>query len=447
MKETKLPHSIEAEQSVLGAAFISKYALQKICEEITRESFYLEKHAQIYDVINELAINNVPIDIRTVTDKIKNKKQLSQVGGVDYLFEIANSVPSAANIDFYINIVHEKALLRNLIEVTTNIVTNAYDGDININELLDESERKILSVVRNRKSSEFRKIQEILAKTQADLEKLAETAGEVTGIPSGFGDIDRITSGFHGNEFIVLASRPGMGKTAFSLNVGTSVATSTNKTVAIFNLEMSAEQLAIRMISSLGQVPMNKLRTGRLEHNDWKRINEAISQLADTNIYVDDTPGVTIGEIKAKCRRLASSSLDLGMVIIDYLQLVSSTNRYAGNRQQEVSEISRSLKTLAMELDVPVIALAQLSRAVESREEKRPLMSDLRESGSIEQDADIVAFLYRDDYYNKEARRENFNSESEFIIAKNRHGPTATIDLLFKKDTGTFLSYKKEDES
>ncbi len=445
MAERTLPHNIEAEQSVLGAAFISKYALQRICEELTRDAFYLEIHSKIFDVISELAADKAPVDITTVTDKLKNKKQLAQVGDVDYLLEIVNSVPSAANVDYYVSIVHEKAVLRGLIDVATNIVTNSYDTNNNINEVLDDSERKILSVVKTRRSTEFRKIQEVLSKTQSDLEKLAETAGEITGLPSGFGDIDKITSGFHGNEFIIIAARPAMGKTAFALNIASSIAIGSDKTVAIFNLEMSAEQLAVRMIGSLGQISLTKLRNGRLEHNDWKRVNEAISQLADTNIYVDDTPGITIGDIKAKCRRLASSPSGLGIVIIDYLQLVSSTSRYAGNRQQEVSEISRSLKTMALELDIPVIALAQLSRAVEGREDKRPLMSDLRESGSIEQDADMVSFLYRDDYYNKEAKNDEFKSESEFIIGKNRSGPTATVDLLFKRDTGTFLSYRKEE--
>ncbi len=440
-----LPHNKDAEQSVLGSAFISKYALQRINEELTADSFYIEAHSKIFDAMTELVADKVPVDTTTLTNLLKDKKQLSEIGDVDYLLKLVNSVPSAANVEYYINIVNEKAVLRHLIEVATNIADNSYNADTNINEILDESERKILNVVKNRKSSAFRKIQDVLSKAQSDLEKLAETAGDVTGIPSGFGDIDKITSGFHGNEFIILAARPGMGKTAFALNIAASVATSTDLTVAIFNLEMSAEQLAVRMISSLGQLSMNKLRTGKLEHNDWKRVNEAISQLADTNIYIDDTPGITIGEIKSKCRRLASSSSGLGLVIIDYLQLVSSSNRYAGNRQQEVSEISRTLKTMAMELDVPVIALAQLSRAVEGREDKRPLMSDLRESGSIEQDADIVSFLYREDYYNKEARNDDFKSESEFIIGKNRNGPTSTVDLLFKRNTGTFLSYRKEE--
>ena len=246
-------------------------------------------------------------------------------------------------------------------------------------------------------------------------------------------------------ELIVIAARPGMGKTAFALNVAT-FAASNKKTVAIFNLEMNAEQLATRMISSLGQIPLNKLRTGKLEHSDWKRVNEAISQLADANIYIDDTPGITVGEIKSKCRRLSSMPEGLDLVVIDYLQLVSTGSHFLGNRQQEVSEISRSLKTMALELNIPVISVAQLSREVEKRDDKRPLMSDLRESGSIEQDADIVAFLYREDYYNKEARSDDYTSESEFIINKNRSGPTGSIDLLFKRNTGTFLNYKKEDK-
>lgn len=445
MAKRVLPHNVEAERSVLGATFISSFALQKVKEELTAEAFYVEAHRKIFEVIEKLSNDHIPLDVTTVTNALEDKKELTAIGGVDYLLALVNSVPSAANVDYYIAIVNEKAILRRLIEVAGFIAESAYDSEIDVNETLDEAERKVFSVTKSRRASEFRKIQDILSKAQADLEKLAETADDVTGIPSGFGDLDRLTSGFHGNELIVLASRPGMGKTAFALNVATSVAISTDLTVAFFNLEMSAEQLAIRMISSLGQVPMNKLRTGKLEHNDWKRVNEAISQLADTSIFIDDTPGITIGEIKAKCRRLASSSSGLGLIIIDYLQLVLSSNRYMGNRQQEVSEISRSLKTLANELDVPIIALAQLSRAVEGRENKRPLMSDLRESGSIEQDADIVSFIYREDYYNKDARLDEFKSETEFIIGKNRNGPTNTIDLLFKRNTGTFLNYHKEE--
>lgn len=445
MNPKVLPHNVEAEQSVLGAAFISKSALQKVCEDLLPESFFIDSHSKIFEVLRELYSDGVAVDITTVTNRLKDKKLLKQIGDVDYLLEIVNSVPTASNVEYYINIILEKAIRRSLIDTATEIVSDAYMGDSSMNEALDTAERKILSVVKNRKASEFKSIQEALTKAQADLERLAESGSEITGVPTGFYDLDKITTGFHENEFIILAARPGMGKTAIVINMAVNVSAATNRQVAIFNLEMGAEQLAMRMISSAGQIDGYKLRTGKLEHNDWKRVNEAISQLADTKIKIDDTPGITIGEIRAKCRRLASSEDGLALVVIDYLQLVTSTNKYAGNRQQEVAEISRALKTLALELSVPIIACAQLSRAVEGREDKRPLMSDLRESGSIEQDADIVAFLYRDDYYNKESRMDDNNSVVEFIIAKNRNGPTNTVELLFKKNTSTFISYKKEE--
>lgn len=446
MKERTMPHSIEAEQTVLGSCFLSKYALDLVCESLNSESFYLNSHAKIYSVLSELQNEKKPVDIVAVSEKLRNKKELAEVGGVEYLLEIVNSVPSASNVEYYIDIVNEKAIRRKLIEASSLIASSSYEDDGNTLELLDDAERQILTVIKNRKTTEFKSIQNVLAKAQDDLEKLAEAGSDITGIASGFSDIDKLTSGFHGSELIIIAARPAMGKTAFALNIATNVAINSKKSVAIFNLEMSAEQLAFRMISSLGQIQLGKIRTGHLEHNDWKRVNEAVSQLADTNIFIDDTPGIKISEIRAKCRRLASSPEGLGIVIIDYLQLISGSSHYAGNRQQEVSEISRLLKTMALELNVPVIALAQLSRAVEGREDKRPLMSDLRESGSIEQDADMVSFLYRDDYYNKESKKEGTTSESEFIVGKNRSGPTATINLLFKRDTGCFINYKKEEE-
>ena len=430
-----------------SAAFISKSALQKVCEELDNTSFFNEAHGKIFDVLKELYQSGIAVDIMTVTDRLKSKKLLKEIGDVDYLLEIVNSVPTASNVDYYINIVREKAILRNLIDTATNIVTEAYNETGSINETLDDAERKILNVVKNRKSSEFKPIQEALSKAQLNLETLASSGSEITGLSSGFYDLDKVTTGFHPSELIILAARPGMGKTAIVLNIVTNVALSTKKSVAIFNLEMNAEQLAMRMISSAGQIDGYKLRTGKLEHNDWKRVNEGISRLAETNIKIDDTPGISIGEIRAKCRRLAASEEGLAMVVIDYLQLVSTTSKYAGNRQQEVAEISRALKTLALELEIPIIACAQLSRAVEGREDKRPLMSDLRESGSIEQDADIVAFLYRDDYYNKEARMDDNNSIVEFILGKNRNGQTKTVELLFKKNTSTFIGYKKEEEN
>ena len=438
-----LPNNIEAEESVLGACFLSKYALQKACENLTPDSFYDEKNGKIFAAMNALIEEKTPIDITTVTGYLKKQNQLTEVGGVEYLTEVLNFVPTASNVDYYIKNVEDASILRKLIETATEIASEGYRTDETVNEILDNSEKKILNIVKNRKSSEFRSIKEILQKTQADLERLSEHKGEVTGIGTGWYNLDKLTTGLHPNELIIIAARPAMGKTVFALNLATHVAMTQDKSVALFNLEMSAEQLAIRIISSLGQIDGFKLRTGNLMNTDWKRINEASSQLANTNLVMDDTPGITIGEIRAKCRRLASSEKGLGLIIIDYLQLISGGKNYGANRQQEVSDISRSLKTLAMELQVPVIALSQLSRSVESREDKRPIMSDLRESGSIEQDADIVGFLYRDDYYKKEARNEDNTSIVEVIIGKHRNGPTATIELLFKKDTSTMLNLSK----
>ena len=339
---------------------------------------------------------------------------------------------------------YKKSILRRLIEEATQIITSGYNQQEDISEVLDNAEKKILNVVKTKKGTEFRSIQEVLLKTQNDLEKLSQRKSEITGIPTGYYDLDKVTSGFHENELIIIAARPAMGKTAFALNLATNIALNTEKAVALFNMEMSGEQLAMRMLSSVGQIDGYKLKSGKLEHNDWKKFNEAMSRLAESKLFIDDTAGMTISEIKAKCRRLYNSENGLGIVIIDYLQLISGSARYAGNRQQEVSEISRSLKTLAMELNVPVIALAQLSRTVEGREDKRPLLSDLRESGSIEQDADIVAFLYRDDYYTKEISIDENTSKSEFIIAKHRNGPTTTVDLVFKRNTSTFVNMLKE---
>ena len=446
MQEKVMPHNLEAEQSVLGSMFLSKYAVQKAVESLTSDLFYSDRNAKIFDAISTLTEKGKPVDLTTVATELEDRKLLKQIGDIEYITEIINSVPTAANIDEYIKIVEEKAILRRLIEEATSIASDGYNTTEDFNDVLDNAEKKILNVVKTRKGSEFRSIQEVLSKTQSDLEKLAQTKNEITGLQTGFYDLDKVTSGLHPNELIIIAARPAMGKTAFALNLATNIAMYNNKPVALFNMEMGAEQLAMRMLSSQGQIDGYKIRNGRLENNDWKRVNEAISRLSDTKIYIDDTPGMTISEIRAKCRRLASSESGLGIVIIDYLQLISGSAKYAGNRQQEVSEISRSLMTLAMELDIPIVALAQLSRTVEGREDKRPLLSDLRESGSIEQDADIVAFLYRDDYYTKQVSIDENTSKSEFIIAKHRNGPTTTIDLVFKRNTSTFVSMLKEDK-
>lgn len=440
-----MPHNVEAEQAILGSVFLSKYALEKVLEEVSSEIFYLDSHKKIFDAIKSLADKGSAIDITTLTAELDRVKDLNNIGGIEYLTEVINSVPTAANIDEYIKIVDEAYLRRRLIEVSTENVGDGFSSSDSINDILDNAEKRVLDVIKRKRSSEFRKIQDVLYKVQNDLEDLSKQKGEITGVPTGFYDLDRITKGFHDNELIILAARPAMGKTAIALNFAVNMSVNAGKTVALFTMEMGGEQLINRMLASVGQIELGKLLTGKLENSDWKRVNEAISRLADANMFIDDTSGQSISEIRAKCRRLANSEKGLDIVIIDYLQLISGSAKYFGQRQQEVSEISRSLKTMAMELNIPVIALAQLSRSVESREDKRPLLSDLRESGSIEQDADIVAFLYRDDYYNKEAAIDEFTSKSEFIISKNRSGPTSTVNLIFKRNTSSFFNMERED--
>ena len=441
-----VPNSQEAEQAVLSAMFLSRNALDKTFEMVDETAFYYDNNRKIFNCLKKLYDDNAPIDMTTITMELRNEGILEEIGGVIYLTEVLNTESTAANIDYYLKIISDDALLRRLIEVSNEVNQMGYDTTQNVSDTLDEAERKILSIVKDKRSTEFQNIKDVVYRVQKNLQTLAETKGDITGIPTGWTDFDKITSGLHENQLIIIGARPAMGKTAFALNLATNVAVSTNKSVALFNLEMGSEQLANRMLSSLGQIEGYKFMSGKLNNNDYVKFNEALSQLEDTNIFIDDTPGITIGEIRSKCRRLKTSATGLDLVIIDYLQLISGGRNYGANRQQEVSDISRSLKMLAMELNIPVIALCQLSRTVESREDKRPLMSDLRESGSIEQDADIVAFLYRDDYYNKAARTDNNTSLSELIIGKHRNGTTGTINLLFKRDTSTFLNFTNEGE-
>lgn len=448
MAERKMPQNLEAEMATLGSCFLSSYALDKVCEEVMPDMFYSEANKKIFEAIYELHQRKTPLDSTTLTNEIEKRDNISVVGGVEYLSEVIDSVITAANIDYYIDIVREKALRRKLIEVSTQITTSAFDEESETNDIIDNAEKNIFSVTKSRKAGEFKNISDVLRSTQKQLEDLAKNDKEITGIATGFYDFDKLTSGLHANELIILAARPAMGKTAFGVNIAVNAAINSKKNVALFNLEMSAEQLAMRMIAAAGSIEQNKLKTGKLEHNDWKKVNEAISELSQINLFIEDASGITVSEIRAKCRRLASQGPGLGLVVIDYLQLIEGGAKYAGNRQQEVSEISRSLKTMAMELKVPVIALAQLSRGVELRENKRPIMSDLRESGSIEQDADIVAFLYRDDYYNKSAQEQTNISVTELIVGKHRNGSTGTIELLFERSMSNFRNYiKREQES
>ena len=441
MKEG-LPNNIEAEKALLGSLFWSHEALQKACEELSRDVFYLDSNGKIFDPIQTLYNKKETVNVNALTTELVNRNWLNEVGGVTYINEIINSVATGANIEYYINTVLDKYTLRRMIEVATNIVKVASDNETSASIVTENAEKDILNVAKTRKTSAFRSVQDVLIKAQEDLDTLAKNKGRVTGLTTGLIDLDNLTEGLHPTQLVIIAARPAVGKTAFALNLACAAAKSTKKNIAIFSLEMPAEQLIFRMISSLGQVDNKKLQTGRMENDDWRRVNEAISQLSDTNIYFHDAGGITASEIKTKCRRLTTQGEGLGLVIIDYLQLIDSSSKYAGSRQQEVSEISRSLKTLALELEVPVIALSQLSRSVEKREDKRPVLSDLRESGSIEQDADIVAALHAPDV--EVPADDNIPVPIQLIILKHRNGPIATVDLLFKKKTSTFLSIKKD---
>ncbi len=441
-----LPNNLDAEKSLIGSMFWSKYSLEKACEEIEKEYFYSENNAKIFEVIKDLHNRQDPVDVNTVTAELLDRKLLGQVGGVEYLSEIIDSVATGANIEYYMNSVIDKYVLRSLIETATDIERTANGTDINVSDVVEMAEKNILNVGKARRTTEFRKIQDVLVKAQEDLKFLAQNKGKITGLTTGLKDLDNVTEGLHPTQLIIIAARPAVGKTAFALNIATAAAKSTKKNIAIFSLEMPAEQLLIRMISSLGQVDNKKLQTGRLDSDDYRRINEAMSQLADTNIYFHDGTGIKASEIQAKCRRLATQGEGLGLVVIDYLQLVDASDKYQGARQQEISEISRKLKTMALELEVPVIALSQLSRNVEKREDKKPMLSDLRESGAIEQDADIVAALHAPDTDNT-TMDDSIPAPIQLILLKHRNGPLATIDMLFKKKTSTFLSLKKDSDN
>ena len=441
--ETLIPQNLEAEEAVLGAILVNPETLAKVSDTLLPKSFYKPAHRYIYEAMLQLFNNNDNIDIVSVSDVLNYSGKLESVGGRAYINDLVENTITTSNIAYYAKIIQEKAVKRALINAGSEIVSKGYDLEPS-DRSLEQAEKLIFDIGSSKATADLKHVKDLVLDTWDNIEYRFNHKDELSGLRTDFTELDNMMSGLHRSDLIILAARPAMGKTAFALNLATYAATHSNKSVAIFNLEMSAEQLANRILQSLGQIDGSKMRTGRLEHNDWKRLNEAISQLSDTNLFLDDTPGITIGEIRSKCRRLANSDKGLGLVVIDYLQLITGPSKSAGNRQQEVSDISRNLKTMALELGIPVIALAQLSRAVEQREDKRPIMSDLRESGSIEQDADIVSFLYRDDYYNKEARRDDNASISEFIIGKNRSGPTTTVELLFKKDTSTFVNFQRE---
>ena len=440
----EIPQNIEAEQSVIGAMLLSKSAIVEAIESLAPESFYLDKHGKLFNAIKKLYDNGIPVDFTTLTNELKDQGLLSAVGGVEYITEIMEQTPIASNVSYYINIVEEKSVLRRLIDSATDIASLGYSNEYNLEETLDKAESKILEVVKDRKATDFKHMPEVLTNVQTNLEKLAANKGKISGLSSGYIDIDKLTDGFHPGELIILAARPSVGKTALALNIAQNVAINDKKSVIIFTLEMLAEQVVPRIIASVGQIEAFKLKNGNLENKDWSRVTSAMATLADTNIYIADTTNITVGDIKAKSRRVKAQDPNLALIVIDYLTLINGMSRYSGQRQQEVSEISRALKALALELQIPILALAQLSRALEAREDKRPILSDLRESGQIEQDADIVAFLYRDDYHNKEVSTPDNISKIEVILRKNRNGSTGTAELLFKKNTQSFMNYTND---
>ncbi|PYZ91774.1 replicative DNA helicase [Salipaludibacillus keqinensis] len=433
------PQNIEAEQAVLGAIFIEQEALVTAYERLIPEDFYRAAHQRIFTAMLDLSEKGEPVDLITVTSELQTKKWLEEIGGVSYLSDLANAVPTAANALYYSQIVEEKSLLRRLIRVATNITSEGYAADEDVDSILNAAEKSILEVSQKKNSGEFVEIKDVLVEAFDKIEMLQHTAGDVTGIPTGFTELDRITAGFQRNDLVIVAARPSVGKTAFALNISQNVATKTDENVAIFSLEMGADQLVMRMLCAEGNIDAQRLRTGKLEDEDWQRLTMAMGSLSKAGIYIDDTPGIKVKDIRSKCRKLKQDR-GLGMIMIDYLQLIQGDSRSGEGRQQEVSEISRELKGLARELELPVIALSQLSRGVESRQDKRPMMSDIRESGSIEQDADIVAFLYRDDYYDQESEKKDI---IEIIIAKQRNGPVGTVELAFVKEYNKFVNLER----
>ncbi|QYR21729.1 replicative DNA helicase [Paenibacillus sp. sptzw28] len=436
------PQNIEAEQAVLGAVLLQAEALITSMERLRSDDFYTPAHQLIFEAMVELGEANQPIDLVTLTAYLQDRQQLEETGGVSYLAKLANAVPTAANVDYYAQIVEEKSMVRRLIRTATNIVSSGYAAADDVGLMLNEAEQRILELSNRRASSGFISIRDVLMEVFERVEHLYTNKGGTTGIPSGFSDLDKMTSGFQRNDLIIVAARPSVGKTAFALNIAQNVGVRSRETVAIFSLEMSAAQLVQRMICAESNVDAGRMRTGYLEGDDWEKLTMAIGSLSEAQIYIDDTPGITVADIRAKCRRLKKER-GLGMILIDYLQLIQGRGKAGENRQQEVSEISRTLKQIARELEVPVIALSQLSRGVEQRQDKRPMMSDLRESGSIEQDADIVAFLYRDDYYNQDTEKKNI---IEIIIAKQRNGPVGTVELVFLKNFNKFVGLDRSHQ-
>jgi len=431
-----MPHNIEAEQSVIGSMLIDKAAIAQAAEALKGDDFYKDGHKVLFSSIVDLFLKDTPVDMITLIEVLRSSDKLEAAGGITYITEICNSVPSTANLQSYIKIVADKSMLRKLIRSSTEIMEKSYNSQDNVDQVIDQAQKKIFDIAEKKSSSDFEPISSVLERGFIEIERLFNNKGAVTGVPTGFPELDAKTSGLQKGDMILIAARPSMGKTTFALNLAENAALRGGKSVAIFSLEMPKAQLSYKLLCSEANVDMLKLRTGNLDDKDWENIARASGPLAAAKIFIDDTAGVTVMEMRSKCRRLKMEH-GIDLIVIDYLQLMSGSN--SESRQQEVSEISRSIKAIAKEMECPVIALSQLSRAVEQRADHRPMLSDLRESGSIEQDADVVMFLYRDEYYNKETEDKNV---AECIIAKQRNGPTGTVKLAW---LGQFSKFGRLD--
>ena len=436
------PHDTEAEQAVLGSMLTDQDAVLDAIEVLKPEDFYREDNKYIYEAILNLYNKAEPIDIITVKSELISMKKFEVVGGFEYLGVLPDKVPLVANAERYIKIVEEKSLLRQLIKASNELIDLGYAQNEDVEVIMDQAEKKIFDIMQGKNQRGFSVIKDVLIEIFAEIEKLYNQKEPITGVPTGFADLDYKTAGLHNSDLILIAARPAMGKSAFALNIAANAAINAKVPVVIFNLEMSKSQLVNRMLCSEAMVDSNKIRTGKIEEEDWTKLATALGPLSEAPIYIDDTAGISVAEIRAKCRKLKLEK-NIGLIVIDYLQLIQGSGKRNSSREQEISEISRSLKIMAKELDVPVIALSQLSRAAEQRQDHRPMLSDLRESGAIEQDADIVMFLYRDDYYNPDSEKKNI---AEVILAKHRSGSTGTIELLWMGNYTKFANIERYRE-
>jgi replicative DNA helicase len=435
-----LPNSLEAEQCVIGSMIMDREAIMTAAEMLNTDDFYHRQYGIIFESMVELFNEGRPVDLVTLQDRLREKNVPPEISSLEFVRDLVTAVPTSANIRSYAKIVQEKALLRRLIKVTESIANNCYAGNENVETIMEETEKEIFDLLQNRKGGDFVPIKQVVLNVLDRIEMASKSSGTVTGIATGFTDLDYKTSGLQPSDLVLIAARPSMGKTAFTLNIADYVAFHSNECVAIFSLEMSKEQLVNRMLAMESRVDSQSIRSGNLADTDWEKLIEGAGVIGKSKLIIDDTPSISISELRSKCRKYKLEH-DLKLIMIDYLQLMSGSGRATDSRQQEISDISRALKALARELNVPVIALSQLSRAVEKRDDKRPMLSDLRESGAIEQDADVVMFLYRDDYYNKDTELKNV---AEVIIAKQRNGPTGTVNLLWLPEYTQFRNLSRE---